>query len=110
MILILFQILEINTDTILRAMGVCSSTWTKSIANRPDGSGRTPLMRAAEDNNQTRVLQLIQAGADVNKQDGSGWTPLVHAVTCNRKEIVSTLIQAGADVNFQVRLEPNRQM
>ena len=69
--------------------------------NERDDDGKTPLMRAAGDNNDPEVSRiLIQAGAEVDARDNDGFTPLMEvAQNRNNPEVLNVLIQAGADVN-----------
>jgi len=66
-----------------------------------DGQGRTPLMYAAEYNqNPVVITLLLKAGADVKARDSVGMTALMYAAVKNQNpEVISTLLEAGADVN-----------
>lgn len=69
--------------------------------NEKDGEGFTPLMSAALNNpNPKVIIALVKAGAEVNAKDKDGKTPLMFAALMNqRAEIITALIKAGADVN-----------
>jgi ankyrin repeat protein len=73
-----------------------------SIDRRFDrnASQYTPLLVAAEKNNDPEVLRLlIQAGADVDVKE-SNETPLMRAARFNSNpEVLNVLIQAGAEVD-----------
>src|SRR5208337_1198357 len=60
--------------------------------------GRTPLLLAAEDNqNPEVIIVLLQAGADVNARDKDGQTPLMYAARKNQNpEVITALLKAGA--------------
>ena len=66
-----------------------------------DKDGKTPLMYAAEFNQDPKVIEvLIKNGADVNTRNQEGMTALMYAVSDNNNsEIVRTLIKYGAEVN-----------
>ena len=64
-----------------------------------DFSGRTLLMKAAQEGNDWKVTKLIKAGANVNAKDKDGWTALMYAVRYQEGiQCVNLLIDAGADV------------
>ncbi|MCR5063314.1 MAG: ankyrin repeat domain-containing protein [Treponema sp.] len=64
-----------------------------------DFSGRTLLMKAAQEGNDWKVSRLIKAGADINAKDKDGWTALMYAVRYQEGiQCVNLLIDAGADV------------
>ena len=64
-----------------------------------DFSGRTLLMKAAQEGNDWKVSRLIKAGADKNAKDKDGWTALMYAVRYQEGiQCVNLLIDAGADV------------
>lgn len=70
--------------------------------------GLTPLMYAAERNNNPEVTKaLIKAGADVNAKfesgESKGETALMYAAHWNNNpEVIKALIKAGADVNAKI--------
>ena len=58
------------------------------------------LFKAVQDNDITKIRQLVNFGADVNTSNRIGWTPLIYGVRSNRKlDVLRTLIDIGADVN-----------
>lgn len=57
------------------------------------------LVMAALGGDNTRVGELLAAGADPDIADGNGWTALVGAARCGHDAIVDLLLQAGADVD-----------
>ena len=71
------------------------------INSRDHEDGKTPLMFAAEFNENPEIIKiLIGAGADVNARDKKNRTALMFAASNNYNiEIVKTLIMSGADVN-----------
>ena len=71
--------------------------------NARNDFGSTPLMYAAEINDNPEVLTvLLDAGADVNARDDDGRTPLMYAARDNdNPEVLTVLLDAGADVRAQ---------
>lgn len=66
----------------------------RTNVNGRDGSGRTPLMLAAD---AEIARSLVEHGARVNTADREGFTPFLHAVKSGRKDVVIYL--AGAKAN-----------
>ena len=66
-----------------------------------DNNGVTPLMVAANANDDVSVGLLLAAGADTNIADDGGDTALMAAVMANNIDIIHYLLQAGADVNIK---------
>lgn len=64
--------------------------------NRPDPTGKTPLINAVESGNRVMARMLIGIGADVNRPDKEGKRPLQYAQTGAVPEIVSLLTRNGA--------------
>jgi len=62
--------------------------------------GRTTLHKAVQQDNDKKVKQLLQAGADVNCADHLGWTPLHIAVENNFFSVVKILLDYRADPNL----------
>ena len=54
--------------------------------------GETPLIAAAEANNEKLCKYLINNGADINAVDNDGQTALMKAAAANAKEILEFLI------------------
>jgi len=59
------------------------------------------LLKAALDNNQSEVLQLIAAGANINATDDKGRTALMHAIKADYTPMVRFLLENGADVEIK---------
>jgi cytohesin len=72
----------------------------------PRPSGRTPLMLAALESEDTAFLaRLMNAGEELEARDHYGWTALMHAAWANpNPEIARFLINQGADVNAEDHL------
>lgn len=61
---------------------------------------QTPLMCAAQDNDISRILTLIQSGtADIQAVDDNGQTALHHALAAGHEEACLMLLFHGADKN-----------
>ena len=58
------------------------------------------LLRAIENGELARVVDLLDKGADIDKPDIYGFTPLIWATTAGNMEILNVLIDRGADINF----------
>ncbi|MFT5473357.1 MAG: ankyrin repeat protein [Kiritimatiellia bacterium] len=67
-------------------------------ADKPD---EAPLHQAIYSNDTARVLQLLDAGADIEVLHSKGWTPLQYAVGFKKEAIVRVLLKRGADPNQQ---------
>ena len=69
--------------------------------NSPPNFNWTPLMYAAQRNQNQEVLSiLIQAGADVNFMCRNNWNPLRLAARFNANpQIISVLLEAGANID-----------
>ena len=67
--------------------------------NARNEDGRTPLMVAITNNNNTEVFSLLlKAGADINARDKDGSNPLMLAAGGGNIEVVM-LLNAGANTN-----------
>lgn len=66
--------------------------------NKPDGSGKTPLIFASIICYPEVVSSLLEAGAYPNTTDADGYTPLM-SIRRNVPEVVKLLLSAGANVN-----------
>lgn len=64
-----------------------------------DGSGSTPLLVAAANDDAAQVKQLLKEGADPNVRNTLGTTPLLEAAFHSNSEIIKALLDAGADPN-----------
>ena len=71
--------------------------------NARNSYGKTPLMCAAEFNQDPEVITtLLDAGADVNAQDNHGKTPLMYATMYNQNlEVITTLLDSGANAKLK---------
>lgn len=68
---------------------------------RGDDDLNQRLVAAAANGNTSRVLDLLQKGADVNARGARGRTPVMAAAYGNHIETVEALIGRGADVNLR---------
>ncbi|MFK7787364.1 MAG: ankyrin repeat domain-containing protein [Crocinitomicaceae bacterium] len=84
--------------TILIILLVLSATLT--FSQEPpmslDDSKKTALMLAIEDNDLTKVKQLVENGADVNEHDFMLETPLKMAIRRKNLNMVEYLVEKGA--------------
>ena len=66
-----------------------------------DTIGMTPLMRAAQYNENPAVITtLLNAGAKLDDRDEDGVTPLILAASFNKNpEVITTLLNAGAKLD-----------
>ena len=80
-----------------RAVKIFLKTGVK--ANEKDGSGFTPLLKAASLNRTSVAAVLIDAKADINVRDLQGFTPLHWAAFKGYPEMTKLLVERGADVN-----------
>lgn len=84
------------------------STWhvrgrekmSQRFAYYRDSVKRTALMDAAEDNDLSKCIALISAGADVDGRDEKGATALLLAADFGHWEVLKLLVESGADVNL----------
>jgi len=76
------------------------SIWAVQFLNEVDGTGRTPLYRASNDQ---MVTWLLDHGAQINALNGMGATPLIAAVRNKRDVVVQSLLRCGADRNIRDR-------
>ncbi|OQR86166.1 hypothetical protein ACHHYP_10879 [Achlya hypogyna] len=67
--------------------------------NKPDESGRSPLVAAIELDHFPTIITLLQAKADVNQCPPGGMSPLCMAAFHGQEAIASMLLSCGADVN-----------
>ena len=73
--------------------------------NARDRYGLTPLMFAAQYNQDSKVVAtLLEAGANLNARNRYGWVSLLYAAASNRNpEVVGVLLKAGAHINARDR-------
>ena len=64
-----------------------------------DGSGSTPLLLAASNDDAAAVAQLLKSGANPNVRNRLGTTPLLEAAFHANTDIIRALLDAGADPN-----------
>ncbi len=64
-------------------------------------SGNTPLVLAAQNNDDNLVHKLVAFGASVNTQALNGSTPLSEAVRCRNFNVVNFLLDHGAQSDIQ---------
>gem|GEM_PF-5596015 len=57
------------------------------------------LLVAARTGDNARIMQLLNAGADIAAKNPSGWTPLHFAASFKHIQTCAILICKGADVN-----------
>lgn len=70
----------------------------KSVINKPDSNGITPLVYAVCFKQKECVDVLLALGADVEAPDTCiGWTPLIWATYFDSLEIADALVGGGAD-------------
>ena len=62
-----------------------------------EGTGKTPLHYAAENNSQKVVQALLSAGADINAKDKKGNTTLHHDAQCDSCEVYARIISEGRE-------------
>ena len=83
----------------------CKGSTASSIVDQRDPNNWTPLYRAARDNNEATVKQLLAQGADPNVADNHGWTPIFQAARCGNAEMVRDLMAKGAAIDLQSDLK-----
>ena len=66
--------------------------------NHRDGSNRTALCVAADEEHTDIVQMLIGAGADIDTQNDEGWSPLHYASLLGTLDVVRMLVRAGAEM------------
>jgi len=70
----------------------------KGDVNYVDKQGRTPLLKAAQYNTSTKIIELLlKYGADPNVEDQDNNTPLHFAAIRGTKEVAVFLIKLGAN-------------
>ncbi|KAK6523270.1 hypothetical protein TWF694_006159 [Orbilia ellipsospora] len=71
----------------------------------PDDEGRTPLLLAATQDDESSVALLLSYGSDPNIGDIHGRTPLSQASKSHNSNIVRMLLGCGAHVDSTLRTE-----
>ena len=83
-----------------QAMQVMLEKQRREYSTSKDKYGRTPLHKAAANNNYKTAEILLNNGADVNAKDNDGATPLHRAADLHdHYETAEILMNNGADVN-----------
>ena len=72
------------------------------LRDRPDASGKTPLMVGAKFGHTEAANALLAGGADVSLQDRKGKTALIHAAKAGYDNLVDVLLKHGASIDHQV--------
>ena len=72
-----------------------------SVDEERNEAGETLLIVAAEQGDEARVRELLDAGADPTMASLSNWTALHGAAECGSVGIIAALAAAGADVSAQ---------
>lgn len=77
----------------------------KNKENKPmSNAADKKLMKAAAENDTTRIREALAAGAKTESRDGQGRTALMAATYHNQVQAARILIEAGADVNAQDKI------
>lgn len=79
------------------ARGGQTSGTDRGNAPEPVKRGETALHRAAAAGDVTRVVSLLDQGADIDARDEQGQTPLDWAASAGRVRVFKILIERGAD-------------
>jgi ankyrin repeat protein len=62
----------------------------------------TPIMDASWECNNSELVRLISAGANVNEVNGYGDSPLIYTIKNCDLKTVNILINAGANINLRI--------
>jgi ankyrin repeat protein len=65
-----------------------------------DGSGSTPLLIAASNNDTAQIKALLKSGANPNVKNKLQTTPLLEAAFNSNTDAIKALLDAGADPNI----------
>ena len=71
----------------------------KADINTPEADGSTPLLWAANLNDEDLAARLLKAGADPKTRNKLGSTPLAEAAFNSNTALIRALLDAGADPN-----------
>jgi ankyrin repeat protein len=71
----------------------------KADINTPEADGSTPLLWAANLNDEDLAARLLRAGADPKSRNKLGSTPLAEAAFNSNTALIKSLLDAGADPN-----------
>lgn len=74
---------------------------SSSELNRRDSRGQTKLHRAVQENNVSRAIELVQAGADVDSKNRHGETALMLCVSQKNAAMCCALLESGANANVR---------
>jgi len=72
--------------------------------DQPTPDGKTALMFAAQQGDETVVSRLITAGAEVNARNANGGTPLMYAALGGSATVAELLLAAGARHDVKAKL------
>ena len=73
--------------------------------NQRDGTGMSPLIRAARFGSHRVVSLLLAAGASVDVEDQNGYNVLLYALFADDPENISTLIRGGFKIEQRVTVK-----
>ena len=88
--------IELHLENWRTAMVLLVKAWPEQV-NLPDFKGQTPLMLAADADDEVLLKAFLAAGADINVQDYGGRTPLHAAVTGRSGRCVAALLELRPD-------------
>lgn len=85
---------------------------TLTVSTLNDTHHFTPgsIIREAENGNNAKLEELLQAGQDINTADEVGYTPLIAAAAAGKADTVRYLLDHGAEVNRCNRLQETALM
>lgn len=78
-----------------------AQTQDKFILDRPDGSGRTALCMAVENNDAPLIMLLLRAGANPSTRNGKQQSPLLLAASHSHTACMIALLKAGAEPDMK---------
>jgi len=88
--------IKLHLENWRTAMVLLVKAWPEQV-NLPDFKGQTPLMLAADADDEVLLKAFLAAGADINVQDYGGRTPLHAAVTGRSGRCVAALLELRPD-------------